>query len=187
MECRRASSLCWSAAVDEPAAVQRWPELLYASPDRAYWDLRGDPGDGRSKFRLCGRHRKSAGCHCQMLAMQRQPARKPAGARRDRCLHGHPVVLRGRSWLYRALGCLAPCVAAGAERPRKLTGHGDGETARALCFLIFGQHMSDPRLITLGSSGIALSVLILARICRTSSVPVSAGSAARVTGPPGSA
>ena len=35
------------------------------------------------------------------------------------------------------------------------------------CWLIFGLHTSDPRLITLGSSGIIVSALMLARIHRT--------------------
>lgn len=35
------------------------------------------------------------------------------------------------------------------------------------CWLIFGLHESDPRLITLGVTGVTASALILARICRT--------------------
>ena len=35
------------------------------------------------------------------------------------------------------------------------------------CWMMFGLHTSDPRLITLGTSGIIVSVLMLARICRT--------------------
>ena len=37
------------------------------------------------------------------------------------------------------------------------------------CWMIFGLHTDDPRLITLGASGIIVSVLMLARIHRTSS------------------
>jgi uncharacterized protein with PQ loop repeat len=39
--------------------------------------------------------------------------------------------------------------------------------AELTCWLIFGLHVSDPRLITLGASGIIVSVLMLARIHRT--------------------
>ena len=35
------------------------------------------------------------------------------------------------------------------------------------CWMMFGLHTSDPRLITLGTSGIIVSALMLARICRT--------------------
>jgi uncharacterized protein with PQ loop repeat len=35
------------------------------------------------------------------------------------------------------------------------------------CWLTFGLHTSDPRLITLGACGITASALMLARICRT--------------------
>ena len=35
------------------------------------------------------------------------------------------------------------------------------------CWMIFGLHTADPRLITLGASGIIVSVLMLARIHRT--------------------
>jgi hypothetical protein len=35
------------------------------------------------------------------------------------------------------------------------------------CWLTFGLHTADPRLITLGISGIIISVLMLARIQRT--------------------
>ena len=35
------------------------------------------------------------------------------------------------------------------------------------CWLTFGLHTADPRLITLGTSGIIVSVLMLARISRT--------------------
>jgi uncharacterized protein with PQ loop repeat len=35
------------------------------------------------------------------------------------------------------------------------------------CWLIFGLHKSDPRLITLGSCGVTVSALMLARICWT--------------------
>jgi len=35
------------------------------------------------------------------------------------------------------------------------------------CWLTFGLHVSDPRLITLGTSGIIVSALMLARIHRT--------------------
>ena len=35
------------------------------------------------------------------------------------------------------------------------------------CWMIFGLHTTDPRLITLGASGIIVSVLMLARIHRT--------------------
>jgi uncharacterized protein with PQ loop repeat len=36
------------------------------------------------------------------------------------------------------------------------------------CWLIFGLHESDPRLITLGATGVTMSVLMLARVHRTS-------------------
>jgi uncharacterized protein with PQ loop repeat len=39
--------------------------------------------------------------------------------------------------------------------------------AELTCWLIFGLHVSDPRLITLGASGIIVSALMLARIHRT--------------------
>ena len=35
------------------------------------------------------------------------------------------------------------------------------------CWMIFGLHAADPRLITLGASGIIASILMLARIHRT--------------------
>ena len=35
------------------------------------------------------------------------------------------------------------------------------------CWMVFGLHTSDPRLIILGTSGIIVSALMLARICRT--------------------
>ena len=35
------------------------------------------------------------------------------------------------------------------------------------CWMIFGLHTADPRLVTLGTSGIIVSALMLARICRT--------------------
>jgi hypothetical protein len=35
------------------------------------------------------------------------------------------------------------------------------------CWMVFGLHTSDPRLITLGTSGIIVSALMLARIHRT--------------------
>jgi len=35
------------------------------------------------------------------------------------------------------------------------------------CWMMFGLHTSDPRLIALGTSGIIVSALMLARICRT--------------------
>jgi uncharacterized protein with PQ loop repeat len=42
------------------------------------------------------------------------------------------------------------------------------------CWLIFGLHTSDPRLITLGTSGIIVSALMLARIHRTARRPLPA-------------
>lgn len=39
--------------------------------------------------------------------------------------------------------------------------------AELTCWLIFGLHVSDPRLIALGASGIIVSTLMLARIHRT--------------------
>jgi uncharacterized protein with PQ loop repeat len=39
--------------------------------------------------------------------------------------------------------------------------------AELTCWLIFGLHVSDPRLITLGATGIIVSALMLARIHRT--------------------
>jgi uncharacterized protein with PQ loop repeat len=43
------------------------------------------------------------------------------------------------------------------------------------CWTIFGTHMSDPRLIILGFTGVIASVLMLARINRTSGYEPSAG------------
>ena len=40
------------------------------------------------------------------------------------------------------------------------------------CWLTFGLHTADPRLITLGTSGIIVSVLMLARIHRTARYPL---------------
>jgi hypothetical protein len=42
------------------------------------------------------------------------------------------------------------------------------------CWLTFGLHTADPRLITLGTSGIIVSALMLARIHRTARRPLPA-------------
>ena len=42
------------------------------------------------------------------------------------------------------------------------------------CWMVFGLHTSDPRLITLGTSGIIVSALMLARIHRTARRPLPA-------------
>ena len=42
------------------------------------------------------------------------------------------------------------------------------------CWLTFGLHTADPRLITLGTSGIIVSALMLARIHRTARHPLPA-------------
>ena len=43
--------------------------------------------------------------------------------------------------------------------------------AELACWLAFGLHVSDPRLITLGAFGVAASVLMLARVCRVTRAP----------------
>jgi len=43
--------------------------------------------------------------------------------------------------------------------------------AELACWLAFGLHVSDPRLITLGAFGVAASVLMLARVYRVTRVP----------------
>ena len=43
--------------------------------------------------------------------------------------------------------------------------------AELACWLAFGLHVSDPRLITLGAFGVAASVLMLARVCWVTRVP----------------
>jgi len=58
-----------------------------------------------------------------------------------------------------------------AYRTARPTGISSGTwlliLAELTCWLIFGLHVSDPRLITLGASGIIVSALMLARIHRT--------------------
>ena len=62
-------------------------------------------------------------------------------------------------------------VALAAYRTARPTGISSGTWLLILgelsCWMIFGLHTSDPRLITLGASGIIVSALMLARIHRT--------------------
>jgi uncharacterized protein with PQ loop repeat len=59
-----------------------------------------------------------------------------------------------------------------AYRTAHLTGVAAGTWLLILgelsCWTIFGVHQADPRLITLGLTGVTASALMLARICRTS-------------------
>ncbi len=66
-----------------------------------------------------------------------------------------------------------------AYRTERPTGIASGTWLLILgelsCWLVFGLHRSDPRLIVLGVSGVAASLLMLARVWRTRTVPAVGG------------
>ena len=113
-----------------------------------------------------------------MLLRCRPPGHNPAVPRADRRVGDHARHLgrgRGRAGLGALLTVafllqVTPSVWT-AYRTVLPTGISSGTWLLILgeltCWMIFGLHTADPRLITLGASGIIVSVLMLARIHRT--------------------